>query len=87
MNHSAGNPPAGRADCRKCVHFRGAPYEAKFEGCYLEKNMASKQKQACLDEQQLPGDHTKINADGNCPDFLARKVKPSLWQRLWAVSA
>jgi hypothetical protein len=49
--------------------------------------MASKQKQACLDEQQLPGDHTKINADGNCPDFLARKVKPSLWQRLWAIGA
>ena len=46
----------GKAVCQICRHFRSAPYEARFEGCYLEKNMVSKQKQLCLDEQQLPGD-------------------------------
>jgi hypothetical protein len=77
----------GKADCRLCVHFRSAPFEARIEGCYLEKNMASKQKQAFLDEQQLPGDHEKINLRGDCPDHCARATKPSLWQRLWALGA
>lgn len=75
------------ADCRRCRHFRSAPYEAKFEGCYLEKNMVSKQKQACLDEQQLPGDHRKINARGHCPDFVPRVARPTFWQRLFATGA
>jgi len=75
------------ADCRTCVHFRSAPYETKFEGCYLEKNMVSKQKQACLDEQQLPGDHRQLNRRGDCADHAARAGKPSFWQRLWSVGA
>jgi hypothetical protein len=75
------------ADCRTCLHFRSAPYEAKFEGCYLEKNMVSKQKQACLDEQQLPGNHVKLNLRGDCPDYQERAKRPSFWQRLWAVGA
>lgn len=74
-------------DCRTCAHFRSAPYETKFEGCYLEKNMVSKQKQLCLDEQQLPGDHQKINRLGDCPDHRARARKPSFWQRLWSLGA
>jgi hypothetical protein len=76
-----------KVDCRTCVHFRSAPYEARLEGCYLEKNMVSKQKQAFLDEQQLPGDHRKINLRGDCPDYRARGKKPSLWSRLWAIGA
>lgn len=76
-----------QADCRRCVHFRSAPFEAKFEGCYLEKNMLSRQKQLCLDEQQLPGNHVKINLRGDCPDFQERTRKTSFWQRLWAVGA
>jgi len=79
--------PPTRAECTNCLHFRSAPYEAKFEGCYLEKNMASKQKQMCLNEQQLPGDHVKINLRGDCPDFLERPRKVSLWKRLWALGA
>ena len=75
-----------RVDCHDCKHFRGRPYAARIDGCYLEKNMASKQKQACLDEQQIPGNHEKINFNGDCPDFEARAKKPSLWQRLWAVA-
>jgi len=76
-----------RADCRLCVHFRSAPYQAKFEGCYLAKNMVSKQKQACLDEQQLPGDHRKLNARGGCPDFEALAVKAPWWRRLLRIGA
>ena len=74
-------------DCRNCVHFKRAPYETKFEGCYLEKNMVSKQKQACLDEQQLPGDHRQINRLGNCPDHAARPARPSFWKSLWSLGA
>lgn len=76
-----------RVECRNCVHFRSAPYEARKAGCYFEKNMVSKQKAAFLDEQQLPGDHELINRNGDCPDFEARARKPSWWQRLWAISA
>jgi len=76
-----------KANCRTCRHFRSAPFEAKFEGCYLEKNMVSKQKQACLDEQQLPGDHRRINLRGDCPDFAPREQKLPLWRRLWALGA
>ena len=79
--------PGAKVDCRTCLHFRGAPYEAKLEGCYLEKNMVSRQKQLCLDEQQLPGDHRKINLRGNCPDHAPRASKPALWRRLWALGA
>jgi hypothetical protein len=76
-----------RVDCRTCKHFRSAPYEARLEGCYLEKNMVSRQKQAFLDEQQQPGNHEKINFHGDCPDYQARARKPSLWRRLWALGA
>jgi hypothetical protein len=69
-------------ECRDCVHFRAAPYEARKDGCYLPKNMPSKQKDAFLDEQQIPGDHRKINLRGDCPDHERRPVKLSLWQRL-----
>ncbi len=76
-----------KADCRTCIHFRSAPYEARIEGCYLEKNMVSKQKAAYLDEQQLPGKHEKINLRGDCPDHEVEPKKLSFWERLFAVSA
>jgi hypothetical protein len=73
---------AKRADCRRCKHFRGAPFEARLEGCYLPKNMVSKQSARYLDEQQLPGDHEVINRNGDCPDFEPRPARRRLWQRL-----
>ena len=76
-----------KVECRNCSHFRSRPYEARFEGCYLEKNMVSKQKLMSLDEQQLPGNHVKINLRGDCPDYKERAQKPSLWQRLLAIGA
>ena len=71
-----------KVHCKRCVHFRAAPYEARVDGCYLPKNMPSKQKLAYLDEQQLAGDHRAINRDGDCPDFQARVQQASLWRRL-----
>jgi hypothetical protein len=76
-----------KVDCRTCLHFRSSPFEAKFEGCYLAKNMEAKQKQAFLDEQQQPGKHGKINFHGDCPDHAARKKPLGWWQRLWSIGA
>ena len=76
-----------KVDCGNCVHFRAAPYEAKLEGCYLPDNMPSKQTARYLDEQQLPGDHEKINRDGDCADFNARWSKLSLWRRILSLGA
>ena len=76
-----------RVFCQDCVHFRSAPYEAKIAGCYLPENMPQKQRAAFLDEQQIPGDHERINARGDCPDHEARARKPTLWQRLVSMGA
>ena len=73
-----------KVDCRRCVHFRSAPWEARREGCYLPANMPQRQKERYLDEQQIPGDHRKINLRGDCPDFQARPRKPSFLRRLLA---
>ena len=73
--------------CEDCVHFRRAPYQAKHEGCYLPANMVGKQKDAYLDEQQIPGDHEEINRDGDCPDHRARVERPSFFQRLFSLGA
>jgi hypothetical protein len=76
-----------KAECRNCVHFRSAPYEARVVGCYLAGNMESKQSARYLDEQQLPGNHDKINRNGDCPDYQAREVKAPWWQRILRVGA
>jgi hypothetical protein len=73
-----------KVDCRRCKHFRAAPYEARLPGCYLPKNMASKQSARYLDEQQLPGDHEAINRNGDCPDYEPRPARERLWRRLFA---
>lgn len=74
----------GTARCEACEHFRVAPYEARVEGCYLPSNMSQRQTDAFLDEQQIPGDHRKINLRGNCPDFAEKPVRLGLWRRLMA---
>ena len=73
-----------RVECRRCTHFRSAPYEAKIEGCYLAANMVSKQSASYLDEQQLPGRHDKINLNHDCKDYEAPAQRPSLWHRILA---
>lgn len=76
-----------KIDCRDCTHFRSSPWEASREGCYLPANMPQKHKERYLDEQQIPGDHEKINLRGDCPDFQARPAKVSLLKRLFAPSS
>ena len=76
-----------QAICQNCQHFRSAPYEARKAGCYFPDNMKSKQSDAFLDEQQLAGDHEKINLRGDCPDYVARELKLPFWRRLWSVGA
>jgi hypothetical protein len=73
--------------CADCRHFRRAPYEARRDGCYHPDNMSGKQKDAFLDEQQVPGDHERINARGDCAQFEARSARPSLLVRLFSLGA
>ena len=37
-----------------------------------------------LTEQEIPGDHRKINLRGDCPKFALRPKKRSFWQRMLA---
>ena len=76
-----------RVDCRRCRHFRAAPYEAKRDGCYHPELMESKQGAAFLDAQQVPGDHERINAHGDCAHFEPRPAARRLWTRLFSRSA
>ena len=76
-----------KVDCRRCVHFRGAPYEARLDGCYFPGNMPAKQSARYLDEQQQAGDHERINRNGDCPDHQARVVKEPWWRRIMDVGA
>jgi len=71
-----------KVECKNCKHFRAAPYEARIDGCYLQGNMPGKQSASYLDEQQIPGNHRKINLRGDCKDHTERVIRPSFWQRL-----
>jgi hypothetical protein len=73
--------------CQDCAFFRSAPYQAHATGCYFPANMAVRQKLSCLDEQQQPGDHLKINAKGDCKDFQAKPARSSLLSWLLGKSA
>ena len=68
--------------CENCIHFRSAPFEARLEGCYEPKLIGKKQKARFNDEQQLPGNHLKLNHKHDCEKYAARERKPSLWERL-----
>ncbi len=70
-----------KVDCNACVHFRRAPYEARWEGCWHPDNMKMKQKEAFLQEQQLPGNHRIINMRGDCPQYEARPEREPVWRR------
>ncbi|MFT5286502.1 MAG: hypothetical protein ACI8TQ_002671 [Planctomycetota bacterium] len=69
--------------CTDCIHFRSAPYQARIAGCFLESNMPGRQKDAYLNEQQIPGNHEIINLRGDCADFEAPKKKPGLLTRMF----
>ena len=71
-----------KVECKNCRHFRAAPYEARVDGCYFPDNMPSKQSATYLDEQQVAGNHEKINLRRDCKDHEARPNRPSLLKRL-----
>lgn len=69
-------------DCRNCLHFRSAPYEAKEDACYHPEHMGAKQSARFLDEQQVPGNHRKINLRGDCAEY-EEKPKQAPWYKRW----
>ena len=73
--------------CKDCIHFRTKPYEAAHTGCWNPDLMESSQKDAYLDQQQLPGDHRKINLRGDCAQFQAKPKAPSFWERFLKLGA
>jgi hypothetical protein len=73
-----------RVECRDCRHFKLAPYDAPRTGCWFPDYMQQRQKDAFLKEQEIPGDHEKINLRGDCPAFDPRPLKRSFWKRMLA---
>lgn len=73
-----------KVHCADCLHFKQAPYDAPRTGCYFPDFMPVKQKDAFLKEQEIPGDHRKINIRGDCPKFEARAKRRTFWQRMLA---
>lgn len=73
-----------KVECRTCVHFREAPYQAPRTGCWHPDHMQQRQKDRFLAEQEIPGDHRKINLRGDCPKHERRPPKPSIWKRMFA---
>jgi hypothetical protein len=81
-------PPAVKVECRNCLHFREYPYGdgtvwKRKTGCYHPDLMVQKQSDGFLKEQEVPGDHEKINVRGDCPKYAARPPDPSLLQRFF----
>jgi len=80
-------PLAQRVACRECVHLHEYPYGPgttwkRKTGCYQPDLMEQKQKDGFLAEQQIPGDHAKINLRGDCEKFEPRSPRGSFLQRL-----
>ena len=73
--------------CKDCRHFREAPYQAPRTGCWHPDHVVARQKEAFLDEQQLPGDHRKINLRGDCGQWERRAPRPSLLKRILRMGA
>ena len=72
--------------CEDCLHFREYEYgETAFKpktGCYHPDLMVQKQDDEFLKEQEVPGNHIKLNLDGDCPKFTARPPARSWMTRL-----
>ena len=72
-------------DCNACRHFRTAPYQARKTGCWHPDNMVVSQKDAYLDEQQIPGNHLRLNKAADCGAFEAKPAKKPLMRRLFSL--
>ena len=73
-----------KVECKDCRWFREAPYEAPRTGCWHPEFMQQKQKDAFLQQQEIPGNHEAINLRGDCAKFEARAPKLSFWKRMLA---
>jgi hypothetical protein len=73
-----------KVECANCAHFRQAPWDAPYTGCWHPDNMRQRQSDRFLKQQELPGDHTKINLRGDCAQYAARPKRPSFWRRMLA---
>jgi hypothetical protein len=73
-----------KVDCRDCRHFKRAPYEAPRTGCWFPEFMEQTQKDAFLREQEIPGEHEKLNLRGDCAKFEPRAPRRSFWRRMMA---
>ena len=72
-------------DCNNCIHFRERPGDTTWKlktGCFHPDHMQQSQQDEFLKEQEIPGDHTRINADGACAQFEARERQASLFKRI-----
>ena len=64
------------ADCNDCKHFRALPGDTVWKrrtGCYHPEFMEQRQSDWVLAAQEIPGDHEKLNARGDCAKFEARR--------------
>lgn len=75
--------------CQDCRHFREYPYaESVYKrktGCYHPDNMEQVQDDFFLKEQEIPGDHERINLFGDCAQFEAREPRPGFLKRFLSV--
>jgi len=73
-------------DCKDCQYFRELPGGTVWKrrtGCYHPDLMEQKQSERVLAAQEIPGDHRKLNARGDCAKFAARRTQ-SFMSRLIA---
>jgi hypothetical protein len=72
-------------ECKDCKHLRLRPGDTVWKrksGCYHPKHMVQSQSEGFLKEQEIPGDHTVINADGRCPEWEPKPPRKSLIARI-----
>ena len=73
-----------KVECVDCRWFREAPYDAPRTGCWFPDFMQQKQKDAFLQQQEIPGNHEVINLRGDCEKFERRAAKRGFWKRMLA---
>lgn len=72
-------------ECKDCIHFEERPGDTPWKrktGCYHPELMEQTQSEAFNREQEIPGDHEKLNLLGDCAKFEARPPRPSIFVRL-----
>jgi hypothetical protein len=74
-------------DCKHCTYFRALPGDTVWKrrtGCYHPEHMEQKLAERIHQAQEIPGDHERINARGDCAQFTAKPRHGSLIARMLA---